>query len=117
VGGQSLVFTRYHEARVTRIRSHRYSRPRLYKHIVDYDANAPYLSTMLREMPCGKEKVVHYDYPAKAAPAFTECMKAGTWFGFAEVDTEIPKKLWMKFQEVRPFSSPNRFPTKRYPNT
>ena len=60
VGGPSLVFTRYHEVDVTGIRSHRTSEPRLCKNILGYDANALYLSTMLREMPCGKERVVHY---------------------------------------------------------
>lgn len=35
-----LVFTRYHEAGVTRIRSHRYARPRLCRRIIGYDANA-----------------------------------------------------------------------------
>ena len=62
VGGPSLVFTRYHEVGKTRIRSHQVMRetPRLCQNILGYDANALYLSTMLREMPCGKERVVHY---------------------------------------------------------
>ena len=59
VGGPSIVFTRYHEAGVTELRSHR-DAPRLCKRVLGHDANALYLSTMLREMPCGKEKVVHY---------------------------------------------------------
>jgi len=54
----SLVFTRRHEAGVTRIRSHQFEEPRLCKKIVGYDASIFYLSTMLREMPCGKEKVL-----------------------------------------------------------
>ena len=61
VGGPSLVFTRRQEAGVTRIRSHQFEEPRLYKKILGFDASALYLSTMLTEMPCGKEKVVHYD--------------------------------------------------------
>ena len=51
-GGRSLVFTRFYEVDVTGIRSHRISEPRLCKNILGYDANALYLSTMLREMPC-----------------------------------------------------------------
>ena len=39
-------------------------------------------------MPCGNEKVMHYDEPAQAAPSFTQHLKAGTWL----VDIEIPKK-------------------------
>ena len=70
VGGPSLVFTRYHEVGATGVRSHRFAEPRLCKSILGYDANALYLSTMIREMPCGKESVVHYDdeYQAKVAP-------------------------------------------------
>jgi len=60
VGGPSLVFTRYHEVGVTGIRVDRISELRLCKKLVGLDANALYLSTMLREMPCGKERVVHY---------------------------------------------------------
>jgi len=59
VGGPSLVFTRYHEFGFTKIRSHQIAEPRLCKRILGYDANALYLSTMLKEMPCGKENVVH----------------------------------------------------------
>ena len=55
VGGPSLVFTRYYEVGVTKISSHQTAEPRLCKHILGYDANALYLSTMLRKMPCGKE--------------------------------------------------------------
>jgi len=46
---------------------------------------------MLRDMPCGKEKVVHH--APENLPHFTERLKTGEWFGFAEVDIEIPKKL------------------------
>ena len=53
-GGPSIVFTRYHEVGVTKIRGHQIENPCLCKNIPGYDANALYLSTMLREMPCGK---------------------------------------------------------------
>ena len=61
VGGPSLVFTRYHEAGKTRIRSHKYEDARLCQNILGYDANALYLSTMLRDMPCGKERLINYE--------------------------------------------------------
>ena len=79
VGGLSLVFTRYHEVDVTWIRSHRISEPHLCKNILGYDANALYLSTMLREMPCGKERVVHYsgEFQAEAALILTHRLKVG----------------------------------------
>ena len=70
VGGQSSVFKRYHEAGMTKIAPHQFKQPKRCKRIIGHDANALYLSTMLRDMPCGKEKVVHYQYPAEAAPVF-----------------------------------------------
>ena len=52
MGGPNLVFTRYHEAGVTKIRSHQVAEPKVCKKIVGYDANALYLSMMLEDMPC-----------------------------------------------------------------
>jgi len=37
----------------------RFRQPKNCKRIIGYDANALYLSTMLRDMPCGKENVLH----------------------------------------------------------
>ena len=128
VGGPSLVFTRYHEAGKTRIRSHQYTIPRdgevitgahakLCQNILGYDANALYLSTMLREMPCGKERVVHYtdEYQVDAAPILTHRLKEKSWFGYAEVDIEIPNHLHQKFEEMCPFFHKKSVPTKAVP--
>ena len=117
VGGPSLVFTRYHEVGVTTIRSHQTAEPRLCQRILGYDANALYLSTMLREMPCGKERVVHYsdEYQAEAAPVLTHRLKNGTWFGFAEVDIEIPEPLRPKFEEMCPFFYSKKVPVEAVP--
>ena len=116
VGGPSLVFTRYHEVDVTGIRSHRTSEPRLCKNILGYDANALYLSTMLREMPCGKERVVHYsgEFQAEAAPILRHRLKEGNWFGFAEVDIEIPARLRPK-EEMCPFFYNKTVPVQAVP--
>ena len=114
VGGPSLVFARYHEVGVTKIRSHRIEEPRLCKNIVGYDANALYLSTMLRDMPCGKGMVVHYNNEA-ASPILTQRIKDGKWFGFAEVDIEIPKNLWPKFEEMCPFFYNKEVPVEAVP--
>ena len=40
VGGPSIVFTRYHEAGVTKIRDHQVENPGLCRNILGYDANA-----------------------------------------------------------------------------
>ena len=102
VGGPSLVFTRYHEVGVTRIRPHQFEHSRLCKRILGYDANALYLSTMLREMLFRKERIVHYDdeHQEAAEPVLTQRFKEGNWFGFAEVDIEIRGPLRPKFEEI-----------------
>ncbi len=66
-GGPSIVFTRYNEVGVTKIRDHLVENPRLCTNILGYDANALYLLSALRDMPCGKEKVVQYSEENKAA--------------------------------------------------
>ena len=117
VGGPSLVFTRYHEAGVTRIRSHQISEPRLCKRIVCLDVNAPYLSTMLREMPCGKERVKHYtgELQTEAASVLTQRLKEGKLFGFAEVGIKIPESLSPKYAEMCPFFYNKQVPAKAVP--
>ena len=115
VGGPSIVFKRYHEVGVTQIRSHRYTKTKTCKKIIGYDANALYLSTMLREMPCGKEEVVHYDNPQIAAVNLVNALKTKTWFGFAEVDIEIPQNQWMKFEEMPPFFLNEQIPDQAVP--
>ena len=117
VGGPSLVFTRYHEVGKTRIRSHQIAEPQLCKNILGYDANALYLSTMLREMPCGKEKVAHYTgkYQTDGAPVLTHRLKEGSWFGYAEVDIEIPNHLHQTFEEMCPFFYNKVVPAKAVP--
>lgn len=57
---------------------------------------------MFRDMPRSKEKVVYCQNPVETAPIFTDWLKAGTWFEFPEVHIEIPKLLWMKFEEMAP---------------
>ena len=114
VGGPSLVFTRYHEVGVTKITSHRIAKPRFCKNILGYDANALYLSTMLRDMPCGKGRVVHYNNEA-AAPILTQRLKEEKWFGFAEVDIEIPEHLHPKFEEMCPFFYNKEVPVEAVP--
>jgi len=117
VGGPSLVFTRYHEAGKTWIRSHQVKEPRLCKNMLGYDANTLYLSTMLREMPCGKGRVVNFDdgFQAQAACVLVNRLKEGKWFGFAEVDIEIPDRLQPKFEEMCPFFYNKKVPGKAVP--
>ena len=102
VGGPSLVFTRKHVAGQTRIRSHKYKQSNIVKRIVGFDANSLYPSTMAKEMPCGKEFVVHYKNPMRAVPMLIENFYTERWFSFAEVDIEVPQDLWEEFEEFPP---------------
>ena len=70
---------------------------------------------MMREMPCGKEKVVRYERPREAAATLISRLKTGKWFGSAEVDIEIPKRLWMKFEEMPPFFFTKQIPYESVP--
>ena len=101
-GGPSIVFTRYHEAGVTRIRSHEKIAAKPCKRILGYDANALYLSTMLNDMPCGKEKVIDYEDPVLAATELKNAIINGKLFGFVKCKLATPKTLWTKFEEMPP---------------
>ena len=110
VGGPSIVFKRFHEAGVTQIRPHRFKKAKKCHRIIGYDANALYLSTMLRDMPGGKGEVVNY-----TGQEGLERIRDNKWFRFAEVDIEIPQKLWMKFEEMPPFFFTRQIPEQAVP--
>ena len=101
VGGPSLVFIRFLEIGVTGLRVHQFPAPKLCRKILGFDTNALYLSTKLEDVPCGQEQVAcYFGAEAAAALVLTQRLKARTWFGFAEVDIEIPEPLWLKFEQV-----------------
>ena len=102
VGGPSLVFTRKHVAGETRIRSHQYEDARVCRRILGYDANSLYPSTMMKEMPCGPGFVQTYNNPEAYARVFPQFLWMEEWFGFAEVDIEVPEELLPEFEEFPP---------------
>ena len=102
VGGPSLVFTRKHVAGKTRIRTHKHKEANIVKRILGFNANSLYPSTMEKEMPCGQEFVEHYKDPVQAAQKIIGRMYSKRWFGFAEVDIEVPRDLWEVFEEFPP---------------
>ena len=57
---------------------------------------------MAKDMPCGKEFVEHYEDPVQAAKDLIPRMYSKRWFGFAEVDIEVARDLWEKFEEFPP---------------
>ena len=84
-GGPSIVFTRYHEAGVTKIRSHQYVTAKSCKQVLGYDANALCLSTMLNDMPCGKEKVSDIENHVQVATNNKKCSPQWTNIWIREV--------------------------------
>ena len=65
---------------------------------------------MLRDMPGGKGEVKKY-----TGQEGLDRVKDNKWFGFAEVDIEIPQKLWMKFEEMPPFFFTRQIPEQAVP--
>ena len=57
---------------------------KLYKRILGYDTNALYLSTVLNDMPCGKEKVTDYEDRVLAAIELKNAIINGKLFGFVK---------------------------------
>jgi len=74
-----------------------------------------YLLTMLREMPCSMERVVHDEFQAEAAPVLMHRLKEGNWFRFAEVDIKIPERLRPKFEVMCPFFYNKKVPAEAVP--
>ena len=110
VGGPSLVFTRKRIAGQTRIRSHKFELARIVQRILGFDANSLYPSTMAKEMPCGKETVVHYEDPAQAVKDLIPRLYSKRWFGFAEVDIEVPPRFVGNIRRVpTPLRKPKRW--------
>jgi hypothetical protein len=101
-GGPSIVFTRYHEAGVTKIRSHQYKDAEVCRKILGYDASALYLSAMAKDMPCGKETVVNYEDATAAATTLSKMIVEDTFFGFVQCKISVPEELWPKFEEMCP---------------
>lgn len=89
------MFTPYHEVGVTKIRSYQIAELRLCKRII--------IITFTFFMPCGKDIVLHSRSPEAGRLIQQNVLKAGTWFRFAEVDTETPRPLSAKFEEIPPF--------------
>ncbi|ULT87159.1 hypothetical protein L3Y34_006741 [Caenorhabditis briggsae] len=115
-GGASIVFHRYHEVNKTEITRAHYNgtewtypeKGKAVKKIVGFDANALYLHSLGEEMPCGK---LYF----KESNNWSEIQKQvleNSFFGFLEVDIEVPKDKWNYFSEMCPI-----FVNKEYDET
>ena len=111
VGGPAQVFTRYHGKDVTYIRSH-IGREKLCKKIIGYDANALYLYCSGDVMPCGKDKltVIEKPYDKTQIQTFERNVLEDKFFGFAQVDIEVPHNLKDKFSEMPPLFVADEIP-------
>ena len=103
VGGTAQVFTRYHEKDVTYIRSH-IERAKKCKKFIGYDANALYLYCSGDVMLCAKDKltVIKKPYDEVQIQTFEKNVLENKFFGFAQVDIEVPHNLKDKFSEMPP---------------
>lgn len=104
-GGPSIVFHRYHEKDRTQITRTRYEdewtydkEGKLVKKIVGFDANALYLYCLGEEMPCGKL----YWKETEDWKTYQEQILQNKFFGFLEVDIQVPEDKWEYFGEMCP---------------
>ena len=72
-------------------------REKLTKVVIDYDANILYLYCSGNKMPCGKEMVIvnNMSFDQERIAKLSKDVLKGKFFGFAQVDIEIPNgALW-----------------------
>ena len=108
VGGPSIVFCRYAEAGISKIRSHISSdseagaklRAKTCRAVLGFDANSLYLFCSGQEMPCGKEKV--FQSEAGEKDKLIQNVLNDKLFGFFQVDIEVPEQLRKRFSEFSP---------------
>ena len=74
-----------------------------------------YLSTLADFMLTGQDEVVTYEDQATRAKSITEDFKQRKWFGYAEVDIEIPRPLLAMFEEMPPSFYNNEGPIESLP--
>ena len=97
----SIVFSRYAEARVSKIRPHKYENPKTCASVIGFDANSLYLYCSGQEMPCSKEEYVEVSWPQDSGVVEDLCNKVltGELFGFLQVNIHVPDALQEKFSK------------------
>ena len=114
IGGPSIVFCRYAEAGVSKIRSHIYSeKAKTCRSVQGLDANSLYLFCSGQEMPCGKEKGFKCNLGEKDEIILK--VLNDELFGFFEVDLEVPEQLRKRFSEFCPLFVISEVPEERIP--
>ena len=124
IGGPSIVFCRYAEAGVSKIRSHIYrdsdsEKAKTCRSVHDLDSNSLYLFCSGQEMPCGKEKVFKCNPGEKAERAkqdeIIQNVLNDKLFGFFEVDIEVPEQKRKRFSEFCPLFVISEVPEEQIP--
>ena len=121
IGGPSIVFCRYAEAGVSKIRSHIYrgADAKTCRSVQGLDANSLYLFCSGQEMPCGKEKVFKCN-PGEKDKLIQNVLN-DKLFGFFQVDIEVPERsgeaeqLRKRFSELCPLFMISEVPEAQIP--
>ena len=114
IGGPSIVFCRYAEAGVSKIRSHIYSeKAKTCRSVHGLDSNSLYLFCSGQEMPCGKEKVFKCNPGEK--DEIIQTVLNDKLFGFFEVDIEVPEQKRKRFSEFCPLFVISEVPEDQIP--
>ena len=120
VGGPSIVFCRYAEAGISKIRSHinsdsgaGASQAKTCRAVLGFDANSLYLYCSGQEMPCGKEKVFQANPEEK--DKLIQNVLNDKLFGFFQVDIEVPEQLRKRFSEFSPLFVISEVPEDQIP--
>ena len=94
IGGPAIVFNRYHEKDITKIKDNKIA-----KKILGYDANSLYLDSLSKQMPTnGYENVMinqSIDYYIKE-------ILEDRIYGFIQCDIHVPDELKSKFDQFPP---------------
>ena len=108
IGGPCIVFCRYAEAEVTKIKDHLFGEEaKVCKSVVGYDANSLYPYTFSREMPCGKAE---HRSRGQIPKNVREMILKDQIFGFFIVDIRVPDHLREQFNELRPIFVVDKVP-------
>ena len=114
IGGPSIVFCRYAEAGVSKIRSHIYSeKAKTCRSVHGLDSNSLYLFCSGQEMSCGKEKVFKCN-PGEKNEIIQNVLN-DKLFGFFEVDIEVPEQKRKRFSEFCPLFVISEVPEEQIP--
>ena len=118
IGGPSIVFCRYAEAGVSKIRSHIYrgsdsEKAKTCRSVHGLDSNSLYLFCSGQEMPCGKEKV--FKCNPEEQDEIIQNVRNDKLFGFFEVDIEVPEQKRKRFSEFCPLFVISEVPEDQIP--